>query len=175
MRNKIFISIVFLGTIFMAVLLQITGKALITKSTPMGILNLELASAANATQQIVNVWERNNLIPIAEIHTARDFVFLIFYSLLLFTCCRWLSKKLTNSVFIYKAGKWLGFAALFAGAMDVLENLGMLVSLTGRVSEKITLFTFYASVIKWAIVALCLVYLLVGFIVLFIAKKERVK
>ena len=126
-------------------------------------------------QQIVNVWERNNLIPVAEIHTARDFVFLLFYSLLLFTSCQWLSKKIYHSAFLHKAGKWLSVAALFAGAMDVLENFGMFVSLTGRVSEKITLLTFYASVTKWAIVTLCLVYLLSGLLYYLLQKKVRLK
>ncbi|HQY42480.1 MAG TPA: hypothetical protein PLA14_11930, partial [Ferruginibacter sp.] len=135
----------------------------------------ELAATTHATQQIVNVWERNNLIPVAEIHTARDFVFLLFYSLLLFTCCKWLSKKIYHSIFLHKAGKWLSVAALFAGAMDVLENFGMFVSLTGRVSEKITLLTFYASVTKWAIVTLCLVYLLSGLLYYLLQKKVRLK
>lgn len=102
MRNKFFFVTVFSGTFLMAVLLQLTGKPLVTKSTPLGILNLELAATTHATQQIVNVWERNNLIPVAEIHTARDFVFLLFYSLLLFTSCQWLSKKYTIPLFFIK-------------------------------------------------------------------------
>ena len=175
MRNKFFFVTVFSGTFLMAVLLQLTGKPLVTKSTPLGILNLELAATTHATQQIVNVWERNNLIPVAEIHTARDFVYLLFYSLLLFTSCQWLSKKIYHSAFLHKAGKWLSVAALFAGAMDVLENCGMFVSLTGRVSEKITLLTFYASVTKWAIVTLCLVYLLSGLLYYLLQKKVRLK
>jgi len=175
MRSKIFFVTVFSGTILMAVLLQLTGKPLITQSALMPISSFELAATTHATQQIVNVWERNNLIPVAEIHTARDFVFLLFYSLLLFTCCKWLSKKIYHSIFLHKAGKWLSVAALFAGAMDVLENFGMFVSLTGRVSEKITLLTFYASVTKWAIVTLCLVYLLSGLLYYLLQKKVRLK
>ncbi|NMD29752.1 MAG: hypothetical protein GYA79_08565, partial [Bacteroidetes bacterium] len=86
-----------------------------------------------------------------------------------------LSKKIYHSIFLHKAGKWLSVAALFAGAMDVLENFGMFVSLTGRVSEKITLLTFYASVTKWAIVTLCLVYLLSGLLYYLLQKKVRLK
>lgn len=172
MRNKIFFTIVCLGTVWMAVLLQITGKPLKTVGTSLGILNLEFAQNANATRQIVDVWERNNLIPVAEIHTARDFVFILFYSLFLFSFCKWLSKKTGPGMSFKKISNGLSYAALFAGLMDVAENAGMLVSLTGRVSEKITALTFYTSVTKWAIVAFCLLWIIAGiFYVLF--KKNR--
>lgn len=169
--NKLFFPVVLAGTLFMAVLLQITGKPLKTKSTPLGILNLEFATTDPATRQVVDAWEKHNLIPVAEIHTARDFVFILFYAVLFFSCCRWVGQKMRPASFLQKTGTFLSIAALFAGLMDGLENLGMLVSLTGRISAKITALTFYTSVTKWAIVVLCLVYILLGLFV--IVQKKR--
>ncbi|MFZ1527401.1 MAG: hypothetical protein WAT19_01535 [Ferruginibacter sp.] len=171
MINKIFTGIVLAGTILMIYIMSVTGKPLKTSASPSGILNLEFASTAAATANIVNAWEKEGLVKKAEINTYWDFIFLLFYSTLLFILCRGVSNRIDSKNFLNKTGKFLAAGALAAGMMDVLENGGMLASLAGLIRDNISLFTFTASVIKWSLVALCIFYIMVG--TLYILFKKR--
>ncbi len=171
MINKIFTGILVAGTMLMIYIMSVTGKPLKTGTTPSGILNLEFASSAAATAKIVNAWEKESLIRKAEINTYWDFVFLLFYSALLFILCRGVSNRISGKNFLNKTGKFLAAGALAAGMLDVLENGGMLVSLAGIIQDNISLFTFTASVIKWLLVILCILYIIGG--TLYILFKKR--
>lgn len=172
MINKIFTAVVIAGTFLMIYVMSVTGAPLKIKPTPAGILNLEFASNASSTSIVINAWEKEGLIHQAEINTRWDFLFILFYSTLLFILCSSVANKNASHTFVRKTGRFLAAAAWAAGLLDVLENGGMLFSLTGRIRENISLFTFTASVMKWSLVTACVLYIVAGFLYSLFGKQK---
>ncbi len=139
-----------------------SGNPLKTGTTPLGILNLELAINKNETGVIVQQWNQQQLIAIAKKNTYYDFIFLMAYTALFYFLCRQAAKQFKINSFSRKISYLLSYAAILAGIMDVLENFGMLMSLSGQISEGITLFTLITSIIKWSLVAGCIAWLLIS-------------
>jgi len=68
---------------------------------------------------------------------------------------------LSNGIFS-KAGILFAKGALIAGFLDILENAGMLYTLSGPTSETVALYTTICSVIKWVLALLAAFYCLAG-------------
>lgn len=129
-----------------------TGSTLKTPATPKGILELEFAYNAVKATAVMNSWTdpgQVDNIPAAKLNTWLDFVFLTCYSLFLFHICQLFAASFTG--YLYPIGMFLAKGALVAGVLDVLENVGMLVTLHGHVSDGCTLLTFIFSITKWII------------------------
>ena len=150
------------GTVVMMFVMSRTGATLKTPLTPLGIVNLEFANSAAKASEIINVWASMSSVDhirAAKVNTSFDFIFLFFYSLLLYFLCKELARSMAGS--FGNMGKLLAKGALIAGAFDVLENAGMLLSLNGHVYDATTLFTFVFAVLKFTLVLSCLVYVLI--------------
>ena len=63
--------------------------------------------------------------------------------------------------------------ALWAGCLDVLENAGMLITLSGNSAEGIAFATALCSAVKWVLVIAAVVYLPGGIVQLLISGKMR--
>jgi hypothetical protein len=61
-----------------------------------------------------------------------------------------------------KIGKRVAAGILFAGLLDILENGGMLLTLNGKGSDLIALFTAIVSAIKWLLAIIAVLYVLAG-------------
>lgn len=153
-----------------------TGNPLKTGTTALGILNLELAFDKNITNTIIQYWNQQQLISIAKKNTYYDFIFLWTYTALFYFLCRQTAKQFRINSFSWKMSFLLSSAAIIAGLMDILENIGMLFSLSGYISQGTTLFTFSASIFKWCLVAGIIAWLIIAsFLLVFrwLAKKEQ--
>ena len=151
----------------MIVVMSKTGAPLKTPDTPKGILDLEFAYNATLANDVKTAWvlaPSMNTIGAAKTNTWLDFIFLFFYSLFLFFTCKKMAR-LSNGSFS-KAGLLLAKGALLAGFLDILENAGMLYTLSGPTSETVTLCTTTCSVIKWILALTAVVYCLAGLIYL---------
>lgn len=151
------------GTALMMITMAKTGSSLKTPETPYGIINLELASSGFETNEIVNTWKQvpvPDIVANAKINTWLDFIFIFFYSLLLFYCCKVIAVN--SSGFINNVGNRIAGSALIAGFFDILENTGMFMSLNGHISNVNTIFTAVFSYSKWLLVALAVAYILIA-------------
>ena len=140
-----------------------TGASLKTPLTPLGILNLEFAYNATKVNSVIEVWASMSSIDnirAAKFNTQLDFIFLLFYSCLLFYLCRELAASTAGS--LRSVGRYLAHGALAAGLFDILENAGMLVSLNGHSTDTVALLTFTCSVLKWGLVLLAVLYVLIA-------------
>ncbi len=161
-----------IGTIIMIVVMAKTGATLKTPTTPKGILDLEFAYNTTKTTIVTASWAPNNIIDNiskAKINTYYDFIFLLFYSFLLFFTCKKIAKKHTGST--GNAGLLIAKGVLLAGMLDILENMGMLITLSGHSSSAIAMFTTICSVIKWGLVIIAVGYCLAGLIYLIWQRK----
>ena len=153
----------FAGTLIMMVLMAKSGTTLKTPSTSKGIIDLEFAYNESKAAFVINAW--TGIIPadnrfIAIINTSLDFIFLIFYSLFLYFACKMIAAK-GNGLF-FTIGNFLAKGALAAGALDILENIGMLITLNGHLSDTNTLLTFIFSISKWILVLAAVLYTLIA-------------
>ena len=154
--------------IFLLLMLY-TGRSLRTPETPEGILNLEFAYNGKKVNQVLGSWKKyadstEDIITAAKNNTYLDFIFLFFYSLFLFTCCRQLARSLLHQEVFKKIFFILSACALLTGLLDIIENTGMLVSLNGAGSDAVAKVTTISAGIKWILVLLLIVFIACGFI-----------
>lgn len=126
----------------------------------MGIINLEFASNTLKTDAIMKSWNPangiNNL-EAAKTNTYYDFIFLFFYAGFLFLACKKIAELNKN-----KFGLRIANGALLAGLFDVVENFGMLYTLSGNSNNYIALLTAIFAGIKFLLVIIVLIYLALG-------------
>lgn len=161
--NKIILLVFLIGTLVMMIVMSRTGAPLKTSATPNGILNLEFACDTNKVNAIITAWSSTpgvDNVDAAKKNTYLDFIFIFFYTLFLYLASIKLNKLFGGK--FGKAGKWIGLGALLAGGLDVLENAGMLVSLSGHTSNPVALFTVICAVIKWALAGIAVLYVMTG-------------
>lgn len=161
------------GTLVMIVVMTINGATLKTPATPKGILDLEFAYNASKASSVTTAWK--GVVPIdnlfvAKMNTWLDFLFIFFYSFLLFNTCKLLAASFNG--ILLGTGRWLAKGSLAAGLFDVLENAGMLITLQGNISDSFTMLTFIFSIIKWMMVIATLVYILLAGVLL-LYKRRR--
>lgn len=165
--RKILIPLFLFGTGFMMYLMAQTSALLKTPVTPIGIINLELASDTEKTNAVINAWATFNSsdkITVAKINTYWDLLFLFFYAGLLYLLCSLVAANSTGKA--AKIGHLIANAAILAGIADILENTGMLFSLNGFILPIVSFFTAFFSVIKWILVAIAILYAIGGLLVL---------
>ena len=163
--KKILLPLFFTGTAIMMVVMMYTGKPLNTTAAPQGILNLEFANTAQKVNAIIDSWvavTTEDAITAAKQNTYFDFIFLFFYAGFLFLASKKIARQFNNK--FGRAGRTIAIIALAAGGLDVLENIGMLQSISGNVSDPMALFTTGASLIKWVSVLVAVLYVLFGFL-----------
>lgn len=151
------------GTVVMMIVMAITGAPLKTPTTSKGIIDLEFAYNESIANRVLSAWQSNGItdnIFAAKINTWLDFIFLFFYSLLLWYTCILIAPLLNG--FLSKAGRFFAGMALAAGMLDIFENAGMLLTLNGNLSMLTTMLTAIFSSLKWLIVLVVLLYILAG-------------
>jgi hypothetical protein len=165
--KKLLLPFFLVGTIAMIVVMAKTGVLLNTPEAPQGILNLEFAYNTAKTTPVINSWASINkadVISAAKNHTYWDFVFLFFYAGFLFLACKKIAAKTSGS--FSRAGNMIAKGALWAGFLDIIENTGLLLTLSNQGSDTIALCTTIVSVIKWVLAIIAVLYMLTGLLVL---------
>jgi len=159
--RKYFFLFVSIGTLLMMIVMQQTGAPLKTKATPYGILDLEFASTSVKAAAVIDAWgktETSDNIQAAKLNTELDFIFLFFYSVFLHQACRAIARLYKGA--ISNIGLIAANAAIAAGVLDILENIGMLLTLHHYINSTVCLLTFSFSVTKWVLALFALVYIL---------------
>lgn len=163
--KKLYWIVLIAGTIIMIFVMKTTGKSLETSATPLGIINLEIAPGKVIVQAVLHAWEKKNIdapdnISVAKINIYLDFLFILFYAPFLYFSSKTLSAGFYKKTFIARAVKPISVGIIAAAILDVLENIGMLQSLHGHISDKIALFTTICSLAKWGLVFLSIAFIL---------------
>jgi hypothetical protein len=169
--KKLLLPFLFFGTMIMIFVMGKTSATLKTIATPKGILDLEFAYNKTKAANIISAWSPNAIvdnISKAKINTYLDFIFLTFYASFLFFSCKKIAKSNNN-----KIGLLIAKGALLAGLLDMLENIGMLTSLSGNVCNVVAVVTTFCASVKWALAFLAILYLLIS-IIQFIKKTMSV-
>ena len=176
--NRITFWILLAGTAIMLPVMFLSGRPLNTPETPRGILCLEFANSAQKVNNILSSWEtrsttERDIIVAAKVNTCLDFVFLLFYSLFLFTACRQLVAAMPGKKIFSLILHMASVFALIAGLLDIFENIGMLKSLDGHVSDQVAINTVTFATIKWLLVLAVILFIAGGSLYRYLVKRRE--
>jgi hypothetical protein len=178
MKQLFILVLAVTGTLFMAMMMQSQGRALVTCGTPGGIIDLEMAANPTAASKVLAEWrpvqcpDGGTGITVAIANTKLDFFFIPFYTLLFYMTSLILGQSLPG--WAGRLGRWLRWCSVLAGVLDVVENLFMFGTFKGSITSMGTYSTAICAKIKFGLLAACLLYLLAGLGWLVFVKRARV-
>ncbi len=112
------------------IIMSIIGIPLRTEQTPMGIVSFEFPLNAQNALRMLQAWDGQTQ-NVASFQIGLDFLFIVLYVLAIANTCYFVSATLAHQWPRYKqwiliSGRMLATAQLFAGALDAIENVGMM-------------------------------------------------
>ena len=130
-----------------------------------GIISFELAKDLDKTVKILDSWDTNAKINMS-LSLGFDFLFLLVYSsfiaLLIFNINNSLWKKKS----FHKFGNFLVILIFSAAFFDIIENIALIKLLLGGLEQIWSSVAYYFATIKFAIVLICIIYLLMNWLLL---------
>ena len=162
-------------TVLTIVGMQITGQTLITEAAPAGIVTFELVGTLSGSQSILDSWQ-GPAMTWAGINMGLDFLFLFLYASTIALACLILSDKMATNLGVLKIlGKWLAVGILIAAGLDIIENISLILLLTGSESEFLPKLARWCAIPKFALVLLSLLYIITGGLIDMMKKYDLAK
>ncbi len=153
------------ATVIVFLLLRWQSAPLITSATPTGILALEFCDNIPELNIILNAWNMNTAIWAVII----DFLFIA-----AFGASFYFGSKLVRSKFPNSLTRFMLIFSFAAPLLDIIEDVLMLVTLSGTHSTFILQLTKYVAIIKFAVAAIVVLYLLVSLLFIYGIPKKTV-
>ena len=144
-------------TLLILFLIQRHGAALMNEKAPYGIVSLELAGKATEAQSIVDSWKKEGKTTTALGNIRLDFLFIPFYSILLYMTCG--SLATIHPARPQRIGTGIAFGCLLAGLFDVFENVCMMASLNGKGGSVTAAATSALATAKFSLLVIALLYI----------------
>jgi hypothetical protein len=125
-----------------------------SKSDPVyGIVLFEMAREKGEAQKIINKWEEKTSLDLrgeAKRQLKLDFLFISIYVVILMYGWFLVSDKADNNL-IASSALMLGWAMLFAGILDSIENLALLRMLNHGASASMAALAFWCALPKFVV------------------------
>jgi len=138
-----------------ALIMQTQGAGLKSDFTPLGIVSLELASSVAQLQQILAVWNQQNV----ALNIGLDFLFIPAYTFFFIQSLKITISKHRLS-WLKNLGSKLIAVAYIAAALDVIENMLMHSSIMGQYSAGSIYATANIVSVKFMGISFILLYLI---------------
>ena len=139
-----------------------TGAPLNTKAAPYGVVSFELAGSLERANDILGSWDaaaRER----AAFGLGLDFLFIPVYALTIALGCELASQSLKARQWpLERFSAYLAWGLLFAGLLDIIENIALTITLFGTPSPPYPQIAAASAVIKFTLIFLALVYALYG-------------
>lgn len=149
--------ILLVTTILLAWKIKSQGRSLETKAVPHGILSYEFSWNAPAADKILLSWQP--LRDVAKTQLLLDFALLIFYPISLSLACAMLADSPNNERAI--VGAFISWAVLFAGPLDMSENLALLRMLDTGANNVLAQIAGWCAGLKFILAYSSIGYILV--------------
>ncbi len=164
--------VLFALTILTIIGMQISGKPLVTEVAPGGIVTFELAGSLTESQGIIDSWQ-GPAMTWAGINLGLDFLFIFLYAVTIALGCLILAKKMPDKFLSLKTlGSWLALGVLVAAVLDMIENISLILLLTGSENDILPVLARWSAIPKFGLVLLALLYVLGGALIVLINKKD---
>lgn len=165
MKYKWLLSCV--AMIAMTSIMQWQGASLKNSFSPMGVVSLEFAHQAEHAKMILSHWDKSNV----NTNMLLDFFFIPTYALFFLLSLQFMLRKHQGK--LKRRGELLSKGIYVAACCDVLENILMIISISGIVSESVTIATTIMAAIKFIILIQIIFYLLMSLVVLLIRRLQE--
>jgi hypothetical protein len=147
------------GTLALFVIFRVLNAPLITPAAPGGIVTFELAGAPVRSQAILDSWDARARL-FAAFGLGLDYLFMVFYATTLMLGTLLAAGR--HAGWFKSLGALGGWGALFAALLDALENYALWTILIGSASDPWPGVGAACAALKFAFLALGLLYALVG-------------
>lgn len=170
-KKKITLVLLFIMLVnFVA--LSLFDTALKNEICENGIVSFELAKNVNNSTSILNSWDTNAKIN-AGLSLGFDFLFLLVYAGFIAMLIFNINERLWKNKAFYKFGNSLISLIFTAALFDIIENISLIKLLTGDIKQIWSSIAYYAAVIKFTIILICIAYLLINWMILLL-KKDKI-
>lgn len=155
MFNLPLLRIATIGVIVMMAVMWWTGRPM----GPGGILCFEFAGTLQNADEIMGRWGERGRVA-ALLHTRLDFIFILFYASWGFLSLRSLGAG-EPLKWLRDAARFLSYAMLMAGVMDIFENLCMIQVMGDSRLEFYPRAAWWLAGIKFVCISMSLLLMLV--------------
>lgn len=170
-RRPIFIALLLI-TLLVMVVLNLTGKPLITEAAPRGIISYELAGNQETAQAILDSWD--DLAKIyAGFNLGLDYLYLILYSTTIALAIFWLVDLLKIGRVVRRLAVVLATTLSAAAILDAIENGALFTMLVNQVTAPWPQISFICAAIKFGLVILGISFVIVGFITFLLQSRQK--
>jgi hypothetical protein len=164
-RKSAFIFFFFLAA---AILYVFFMRAMIRPLTSQDIIDLEIARTVDRAQMLMGYFRDSipsKLVKL-DLSVYLDFPFIVIYTGLIISGSRFFGHLSGNDL-IERASRFFLFIALAAGLADIIENLLLLQTIRGEMSELVVRMTYNMAVAKFSMIIISLLFLFVEGIFVF--------
>ena len=137
-----------------------------------GIISFELAKDLDKTVKILDSWDENAKINVS-LSLGFDFLFLLMYSSFIALLIYNINNRLWKNNSFHKFGNLLIVLIFIAAFFDIIENIALIKLLLGDLEQIWSSIAYYFAVIKFAIVIICIIYLLINWFLLLFEKIQK--
>ena len=159
-------------TILLLITVLINIIVLLIFDTPLkneicknGIVSFELAKDLDQTVKILESWDTNAKINVS-LSLGFDFLFLLAYSSFIAVLIFNINNRLWENKAFHKIGNLLIALIFIAAFFDIIENSALIKLLLGDLEQIWSSIAYYFGVLKFAIVLICIIYLLINWFLL---------
>jgi len=150
--------------------MQSFGAPLKNEVTLAGVFSFELAKDIEKSTLILNSWNTEAMIS-AKKSMYFDFLFLCVYSTFMGLLIFKLNRKFKSKKHIVPE---IMIGAVFIAAFfDVIENIALLQLIYGNYKQIWSSMAYYFAALKFILLAIAIVYILVGSSILLLRKKHK--
>ena len=158
----------FLMLILVFIGMRFFDAPLKNNQSPAGIVSFELANDLTKSIAILDSWTVNAKVS-AGMSMGLDFLFLVLYALFLALIIHKLIEKNRDNLW-HKIGTILIWSVFLAALCDIIENIALIKLLLGDLEQIWSSIAYYFAIVKFAIVLICIIYLLINWLLLLFKK-----
>lgn len=148
-------------TLFIMVVLNISGGPLRNDEAPAGIISYELAGDVEGANAILNSWDSEAKV-YAEFNLGFDYLWMIFYSTTIALGVVWTAEAFQLKGTLATVFNTLAWGQWLAALLDALENTALTIMLFSQPASPWPQIAYWSAVIKFALVILGLLATLSG-------------
>lgn len=138
--------------------MQYFDSFLKTKTSPNGIVSFELAKNVSNTTRIVDNWKEKDLLLATGLSLGFDFLFILAYSSFIALLLFLVSYK--KSKWVFRLGKLLIWLVLFAGFVDIIENISLIQLLFNDKTQMWVTIAYYMASTKFALLGISFIFII---------------
>ncbi|OGO35210.1 MAG: hypothetical protein A2W35_10910 [Chloroflexi bacterium RBG_16_57_11] len=164
-QRKIIFIFAALTALMITIILNVTGKPLITPEAPAGIVSFELAGTISQAQIILDSWDGQAKL-FAAFSLGFDYLYMVAYAVAIGLGCVLASLVIGERGWPFGGlGAPLAVCLWVAAGFDALENLALsVVLLGGATAEAWPALARICALVKFSLILIGLVYLIYGLI-----------